>query len=186
MQPGQSNLHWVDFVKGNGVDVLLTDPYKLPFDDDSVDVVVSNSVFEHSEMFWVLFLEILRILKSDGLFYLNAPSNGEFHRYPVDCYRFYPDSGNGLAKWANHNGLNTAVLESYICKQRADIWNDFVCVFIKDKIHAEKYPTRILDSFRDFINGFVFPNNNTLLNFQVATQDQSTIGWRINKQITKK
>ncbi|MBK7674439.1 MAG: methyltransferase domain-containing protein [Candidatus Accumulibacter sp.] len=183
--PAKATYIGVDFAKGKGVDVLLTDPYKLPFNDNSVDIVVSSSVFEHSEMFWVLFLEVLRVLKNDGIFYLNVPSNGDFHRYPVDCYRFYPDSGNALAKWANHNGLNTAVLESYICKQRADIWNDFVCVFIKDKIHAEKYPARILHSFRDFINGFVFPNNNTLLNVQVTTQDQSTLGWKISKRINR-
>lgn len=184
--PAKATYIGVDFINGNGVDVLLTDPYKLPFDDNSVDIVVSNSVFEHSEMFWLLFLEILRILKSDALFYLNAPSNGDFHRYPVDCYRFYPDSGNALAKWANHNGLNTAVLESYICKQRDDIWNDFVCIFIKDKNHAGKYPIRIIDSFTDFTNGFIFPNDKILLNPQITTQDQGMMGWRIHKQITKK
>jgi SAM-dependent methyltransferase len=70
--------------------------YKLPFADGSVDVVLSSSCFEHSEFFWLLFLEILRVLRPEGLFYLNAPSNGPFHRYPVDCWRFYPDSGNAL------------------------------------------------------------------------------------------
>jgi len=71
-----------------GVDVVLKDPYTLPFKQASIDVAVSNSCFEHSEMFWLLFLEILRVLKPDGLFYLNAPSNGKFHRFPVDCWRF--------------------------------------------------------------------------------------------------
>jgi SAM-dependent methyltransferase len=184
--PSKAKYIGVDFVAGNGVDVVLTDPYKLPFDDESVDVVVSSSVFEHSEMFWVLFIEIMRILRSDGLFYLNAPSNGDFHRFPVDCYRFYPDSGKALAKWANHNGLNTSILESYICRQRSDIWNDFVCIFIKDKSYAEKYPTRILDSFHDFYNGFVFPNNDKVLNPHCATQDQSIIGWRIHKKVSNK
>src|SRR5690242_17879182 len=78
----------VDFAAGKGVDVILKDPYKLPFEDRSADFVVSSSCFEHSEMFWLLFLEILRILKPEGVFYLNVPSNGIFHRYPVDCWRF--------------------------------------------------------------------------------------------------
>ena len=70
----------VDFVPGNGVDLVLDDPYLLPFASESADIIVSSSCFEHSEMFWVLFLEIMRVLKKDGLFYLNAPSNGDFHR----------------------------------------------------------------------------------------------------------
>ena len=37
---------------------------------------------------------------TDWLFYLNAPSNGEFHRYPVDCWRFYPDAGGALGDLA--------------------------------------------------------------------------------------
>jgi SAM-dependent methyltransferase len=83
----------VDFVAGNGVDVIITDPYSLPFEDNSLDVCVSSSCFEHSEFFWLVFNEIMRILKPSGLLYLNVPSNGVFHRYPVDCWRFYFDSG---------------------------------------------------------------------------------------------
>jgi SAM-dependent methyltransferase len=96
----------VDFVQGKGVDIIIDDPYKLPFEDNSLDAIVSSSCFEHSEFFWLLFNEIMRVLKPTGLFYLNAPSNGLFHRYPVDCWRFYPDSGNALANWANRSGYN--------------------------------------------------------------------------------
>ena len=46
---------------------MLTDPYHLPFESNSLDVVVSSSCFEHSEMFWLLFLEIMRVLKPEGL-----------------------------------------------------------------------------------------------------------------------
>src|SRR5574337_523037 len=67
----------VDFVVAKNVDVVLTDPYVLPFADESVDIVLSSSCFEHSEMFWLAFLEVLRILKPCGLFYLNAPSRGD-------------------------------------------------------------------------------------------------------------
>jgi len=55
----------VDFVKAPGVDVVLEDPYKLPFDDESHDVVISSSCFEHSEFFWMTFMECIRILKPD-------------------------------------------------------------------------------------------------------------------------
>jgi len=103
----------VDFQEANGVDIVLDDPYLLPFDSQSIDIVISSSCFEHSEMFWLVFLEVLRILKPKGLFYLNAPSSGSFHRYPVDCWRFYPDSGKALITWANRNGINANLLESF-------------------------------------------------------------------------
>src|SRR5258708_8610540 len=69
--PSNAKYTGVDCASGKGVDVVLADPYSLPFENNSVDVAVSSSCFEHSEMFWVLFLEILRILKPSGLFYLN-------------------------------------------------------------------------------------------------------------------
>ena len=43
---------------GKGVDIVLEDPYCLPFADNSVDVVVSSSCFEQAEFFWLLFLTI--------------------------------------------------------------------------------------------------------------------------------
>jgi len=177
----------VDFVPGRGVDVVLEDPYRLPFETESIDVVVSSSCFEHSEFFWVLYLEILRILKPSGIFYLNVPTNGRFHRYPVDCWRFYPDSGNALVKWARANDLNTAVLESFTSNQ-IRLWNDYVCVFIKDERHAGKHTRRILDSFTDFTNGFVFnqqSKSTDLLNESEIPQDQRFLGWRIHKFVLR-
>jgi SAM-dependent methyltransferase len=151
--PSEFQYTGVDFVPGKGVDIVLSDPYSLPFDNESADIVLSSSCFEHSEMFWVVFLEIMRVLKPSGLFYLNAPSNGAFHRYPVDCWRFYPDSGDALISWAKRNGINAVLLESYISNQRMDGWNDFVGVFLKNKQFLKMYDRRILDHFNDFKNG---------------------------------
>ena len=145
----------VDFVQAPGVDVVLDDPYRLPFEDGSVDVVVSSSCFEHSELFWVLYLEIMRVLKSPGLFYLNAPSNGTFHRYPVDCWRFYPDSGKALITWAKRNGVDACVLESYVSRQDVAVWSDCVAVFLKGSEHAQQFSDRITSVFKDFYNGQV-------------------------------
>jgi SAM-dependent methyltransferase len=141
----------VDFEQAKGVDIVLEDPYKLPFESESVDVILSSSCFEHSEMFWLVFLEILRVLKPNGLFYLNAPSTGSFHRYPVDCWRFYPDSGVALIKWAQRHGGKPALLESYT--QKAGNWQDYVAVFLKDENCAAQFPQRILDNKIDFENG---------------------------------
>ena len=175
----------VDFAEGKGVDIILDDPYTLPFDDNSIDVCVASSVFEHSEMFWLLFLEILRILKPDGLFYLNVPSNGTFHRYPVDCWRFYPDSGQALVTWAKRNNYSPAMLESFVSSQTSDVWNDFVAVFVKEEVHAIKYPNRILQIKKDFYNGVV-QNSPDFLNLSSFDEDQKkliVIKQIIDKQI---
>ena len=152
----------VDFAQAKGVDIVLEDPYKLPFEDESVDVVLSSSCFEQSEMFWLVFLEILRVLKPNGLFYLNVPSTGSFHRYPVDCWRFYPDSGAALVKWAQLHGSKPAVLESYT--QIAGNWQDYVAVFLKDESCTAQFPQRILDSKVDFENGQRM-SDDALINF---------------------
>ncbi len=168
----------VDFAAGKGVDVLLTDPYALPFETDSVDIVLASSVFEHSEMFWLLFLEIIRILKPTGLFYLNVPSNGMFHRHPVDCWRFYPDSGVALTNWARRNQIPVMLLESYTCAQGGfsgglseDQWNDFVAVFLKDADHQGRFERRILHDKREVYNGIV-SGRDVFVNYAEQPQDR--------------
>ncbi len=152
-----ADCHYVglDFVAGKGVDLLITDPYALPLADESADVVVCSSCFEHSEFFWLLFNEVMRVLKPDGLFYLNVPANGDFHRYPVDCWRFYPDSGVALQNWGRRSGFATVLLESYTANQGPQAWNDFVAVFLKDDKFTETFPSRIQDRFKDYRNGWV-------------------------------
>ncbi|NKA17451.1 MAG: methyltransferase domain-containing protein [Alphaproteobacteria bacterium] len=162
--PLDSKYIGIDFIKGKGVDVVINDPYSLPFESNSVDVVVSSSCFEHSEFFWLLFNESLRILKPTGLLYINAPSNGVFHRYPVDCWRFYPDSGVALQNWGKKSGYNCALLESFIGIRKTDIWNDFVAVFIKNEDNAHKFKNRIQLNVDKFTNGRLF-NSEKILNF---------------------
>jgi SAM-dependent methyltransferase len=175
----------VDFQPAKGVDVVLTDPYLLPFEDSSVDAVVSSSCLEHSEMFWLVFLEMLRILKPTGLCYLNVPANGAYHRYPVDCWRFYPDSGRALAAWARRNNINAVLLESYTSRQRDDVWNDFVAVFLKEETNLNRFPNRITERFDDFDNGLVYGKTG-VLNYEIAPEDsrrQSSKRWLLRRLI---
>ena len=167
----------VDFVPGKGVDIVLDDPYVLPLSSESTDIVVSSSCFEHSEMVWLSFLEIMRILKPKGLFYLNAPSNGVFHRHPVDCWRFYPDSGRALVAWARRNAMHCVLLESYISAQLGGGWNDFVAVFLKDEEHVNHFPGRVLHKKKDIYNGLVYPEKG-FINYHSLPEDQ-----RILRQI---
>lgn len=155
----------LDFVEGAGVDVVLTDPYSYPLESSSADVVVTSSCFEHSEMFWLSYLEAMRILKDDGIMYCNVPGSWMgYHRYPVDCWRFYPDAAKALETWGRRNGINCMVLESYMGCPSSDLYvADFVFVMLKDQTHLDKYPVRMTDSLtpqKEYFNGFRFPAND--------------------------
>lgn len=145
----------VDFQEGKGVDVVIDDPYSLPLADNSADVVVCSSCFEHSEFFWLTFLEIMRILKPGGLLYLNVPSNGSYHTYPVDCWRFYPDSGLALQNWAKRNGHSAVLVESFIADRSRYKWNDFVAVFAKSESWASPAGT-LMEAWGRYRNGRKF------------------------------
>ncbi len=180
VMPPHLNYIGVDFVQGKGVDVILDDPYKLPFDDASIDIVVSNSCLEHSEMFWLAFLEMLRVLRPNGLLYLNVPSNGDFHRYPVDCWRFYPDSGQALVTWARRNGLRPQLLESFVSAQYMGLWNDYIAVFVKDEQCAASHTARMVNAKADFTNGMV-AGSPEVLKPQQRTEDQSNLVFRVKR-----
>jgi len=111
----------VDLSSGPNVDVVMGEPYKIPFEDNSFDVVISGQALEHVEFFWDLVKEMARVLKPGGKMCLIAPSAGKVHRYPVDCWRFYEDGMVALAKYV---GLN--VVECYI--DPTEQWRD--CVLI--------------------------------------------------------
>ncbi|WP_162139091.1 methyltransferase domain-containing protein [Synechococcus sp. PCC 7336] len=112
----------VDLEAAPGVDIVLDNPYKLPFKDAEFDIIISGQVFEHVEFFWKLFEEMARVLQRDGLMFLIVPSAGPIHRYPVDCYRFYPDSMQALARYAGIK-LNACWMDD------RGPWNDLVSVF---------------------------------------------------------
>jgi SAM-dependent methyltransferase len=128
----------LDLQPGPGVDVALDDPYILPFLDGSIDIVISGQMLEHCAQFWRLFTEIARVLKLNGVVFMIAPSAGPIHRYPVDCYRFYPDSYRALADWS---GLR--LVDCWLDERGP--WRDLVGVFQKggalEKIGKPKSPS---------------------------------------------
>lgn len=124
----------VDLEDGNGVDIVLEDPYKYPFQSCSMDVVISGQTFEHCEFFWKSFEEMCRVLKLDGYLCLISPSSGNIHRFPVDCYRFLPDSYNALAKWVNINQNEYSIILRDIWVDKRCVWGDLVGVFQKTSI----------------------------------------------------
>lgn len=121
------NFKTTDIHDSKEVDIVLKNPYKLPFHSNSIDILISGQTFEHVEFFWLLFSEMVRVLKNDGLIFLITPSSGTEHKFPVDCYRFYPDSYTALAKYTN------CFLIDFWKDQRGP-WKDLVGVFGKNSI----------------------------------------------------
>lgn len=91
----------LDVEPGDNVDIVVSDPYNWKeVADDFADVVISGQTFEHIEFPWLTIKEIFRILKPGGICCIIAPSSGPEHKYPTDCWRFYPDGMKAFAKWA--------------------------------------------------------------------------------------
>jgi len=109
--------------------VVLASPYRLPFASFSADVIVSGQAFEHVEYFWLTWLEMARVLKPGGLIFLLAPSRGPEHRYPQDCWRFYPDGFRALGKYAGMELLQVSTDWQPHASEDSAPWGDTVGVF---------------------------------------------------------
>ncbi|ESA33023.1 sam-dependent methyltransferase [Leptolyngbya sp. Heron Island J] len=127
----------VDASPGKNVDVILTSPYHWSqFARSSIDVIISGQAFEHIDFFWLTALEMRRVLKDDGICCIIAPSSGPEHRYPVDCWRFYPDGLKALANFAGLNPLEVYTqwddVEDYTDGSNA--WHDSVLIAKKSQL----------------------------------------------------
>jgi SAM-dependent methyltransferase len=164
-----------DMDRAPGVDYVLSDPYVIPMPDNSCNVVLCSSVLEHSDMYWVLFMEMVRVLKPGGLLYIQVPSNaGVWHRFPIDSWRFQADAGLSLEKWAKYNGQDIVLMESFVGEQDpndGEIWNDFVAVFVKGSEHTSYFPKRITDSITDYTNAYVFEDKVNTKQYVAVSYD---------------
>lgn len=149
----------VDLAPGPNVDVVLRDPYYWrEIRAESSDVIVSGQTFEHTEFFWLSMREMTRALKVGGLVCIVAPSAGDEHRYPVDCWRVYPD---GLRAAARYVGLE--VVEAWT--QWGDLpqydgesnkWHDSVLIARKG---PEKRKTRWLREAGRWLGRWAMPGS---------------------------
>lgn len=131
------NYTGADLAPGKNVDLIIEEPYNWKnIKSNSYDVVISGQAFEHIEYFWITMSEIERVLKPAGLCCLIAPSSGYEHKYPLDCWRIFPDGFNSLAKLFKFN-----IIESYMFKDYDKItddsgtWQDSVIILEKPMHH---------------------------------------------------
>lgn len=136
----------MDMAPGKNVDIVLKNIYSwTEIPTHSVDVLVSGQAFEHVEYFWLTMLEVARILKPGGMCCIIAPAGGYEHRYPVDCWRFYPDGFSAMARFAGLNVLEVSTQwesQNYSADE-SDLWRDSLLVAKKptlgmmDRIKAQ-------------------------------------------------
>ena len=131
----------VDIEEDASVDIVVKPGNKLPFENGSIDLIVSTSCFEHDPCFWITFKEKTKIIKLGGFIYVNCPSNGPYHCYPGDNYRFYSDAGQALSYWSSFQYSNeevfpVKVVETFHILPKSDIWIDFVCVW--ERVHEKQ------------------------------------------------
>ncbi len=77
----------LDLNMEQGVD-LVASAYQLPFQNESVDLVISESMLEHLEHPEIAVQEMHRVLKKSGRVYILTPFMVGFHSSPNDFYRW--------------------------------------------------------------------------------------------------
>jgi len=143
-EKGEMKYICVDMEADPSVDIIVPPGEKLPFDDESVDLIVSTSCFEHDPCFWITFKEMTRIIKPSGYIYINAPTSGPYHTFPGDNWRFYSDAGQALAYWSGKQVSNEMVYPVKVVETfniLGECWNDFVCVW--KRVNIEDAETEI-------------------------------------------
>jgi SAM-dependent methyltransferase len=81
----------LDIIQGENVDIVARDPYSYPFPDNYFDLVVSGQTIEHIKDLHKWIKELSRILKVGKPMIIIGPMIFKFHRFPVDCWRVFPD-----------------------------------------------------------------------------------------------
>lgn len=127
--PAKAKYIGIDQQSGPGVDVVVPPGADIPVATGTADLVMASSVLEHDMMFWETFGQMCRLAKVGGYIYLNVPSNGCVHSFPVDCWRFYPDAGMALERYSAKTEWPVRLIESFVAERQDDQWNDFVAVF---------------------------------------------------------
>ena len=99
-----NNIEWHTLDIGNYGDLTYsnTEEYNFPINSDTYDIVISANVIEHVKKIWKWMPEIVRVTKSCGTVITVNPVSWNYHAYPVDCWRIYPE---GMMSLYEDSGL---------------------------------------------------------------------------------
>ena len=120
------NYYIADINSGGNVTHVMPGPYELPFEDNSIDLVVSGQTFEHIHNPFRSTHELKRVLKPKCFMIIIAPSSGPTHDNP-DCWRFYRDSFKAIAQECELNVIADWI-DNGNWEPRSERWKDHVFV----------------------------------------------------------
>ena len=120
-----------DINSGRNVTHLMKGEYELPFEDNSIDLVVSGQTLEHVNNPFKSVAEMKRVLKTNHYMCLCAPSAGPKHDNP-DVWRFMDDAFKAIAN--DIGGLK--IIKDWVYRtgnaaDRGERWQDHTCVMKK-------------------------------------------------------
>jgi SAM-dependent methyltransferase len=126
----------LDLEAGDNVDLVPEHPYlwrEIP--NASFDACFSGQTFEHAPCFWVTLAEMARVVRPGGIVAVVAPGRGPVHRFPQDCWRFYPDSWSALARYTGLELLETCFEEPDLrVVEPSALWCDSSAVFRRPEL----------------------------------------------------
>jgi SAM-dependent methyltransferase len=100
----------IDLTRSPALDCVASAEH-LPFAAESLSLVVSQEVVEHTADPWKAIREAARVLKPGGKLYLQAPFVIGYHPCPRDYWRFTAD---GLRQLIERAGLHIERIETSI------------------------------------------------------------------------
>lgn len=114
----------IDMEKGDNVDLVMEDSYKIPINNGSVNVVLSGQCLEHVARPWLLVKEIARILDPGGHCFLTTPAKMHLHAYPQDYWRILPEGMRVLLEDAGFEAkeVYTIPVDGLIDKYYGNPW----------------------------------------------------------------
>lgn len=162
----------LDMAMGPNVDIVPKDVYQWSeIKSQTFDLVISGQAFEHIEYPWLTIKEIERILKPSGLCIIIAPNAGVEHKAPLDCYRFFPDGLEALAKWAGLAVLHSGVAGVPFLHDSDDWvsdWNDVTLVAQKKPVSSMEFADPFIYERRCLMDGTV---SNMYKNWKTAIHE---------------
>lgn len=101
---GEYNYIGMDIVDGDNVDVVGYDNLVGVY-----DVVISGQVLEHIERPWEWIWQLAKLFR----YYICiiAPNTCKEHRYPIDCWRVFPDGMTALFEFAGIHPVEVRAVE---------------------------------------------------------------------------
>jgi len=100
--------------------LVLADACKMPFKNGSFNCIFSNCVIEHIQDLYALISEVVRVLKSGGLFIFTVPSN-KFGQFLFFHVLFKKLGLNSLAGW--YSKKRNSQLSHFHCYGH-DVWQE--------------------------------------------------------------